>query len=160
VIIEGILDAGRYGEMLRTLTEEHLGTTVHYYFDIPFDETVARHANRHWAHEVPTETMRSWYRPGDLLPGLDQRVIDEGSTLDETVTRILSDLGVQAAASPPGEPEKPGHESARRRPCATAVAHDQAKRPGDVTTPNARSVANRTPPTPTELTFTHPRRPG
>jgi hypothetical protein len=28
---------------------------------------------------------------------------------DETVTRILSDLGIQAAASPPGEPEKPGH---------------------------------------------------
>ena len=34
------------GEMLRGLTDDHLGTTRHYYFDIPFDETVERHAGR------------------------------------------------------------------------------------------------------------------
>jgi predicted kinase len=93
VIVEGILDAGRYGEMLGALTADHLGVTRHYYFDIPFDETVVRHANRDWAHDVTAEMMREWYRERDLLADVDQQVIEQSSSLEQTVERILSDLG-------------------------------------------------------------------
>lgn len=61
VIVEGILSADRYGDMLRGLTADHRGTTVHYYFDIPFEETLARHATRSWAANVAPESMREWY---------------------------------------------------------------------------------------------------
>jgi predicted ABC-type ATPase len=93
VILEGILDAGRYGDMLRTLTADHQGLTLHYYYDIPFEETVVRHANRDWAHNVTADMMRDWYRAHDVLDGVDQVVIGPGSALEETIARILGDLG-------------------------------------------------------------------
>lgn len=96
VIVEGILDAGRYGEMLRSLTGDHLGISRQYYFDIPFEETVLRHAERDWAHEVTADMMREWYRERDLLGDVEEQVIGPGSTLVETVERILADLDCSA----------------------------------------------------------------
>jgi len=92
VVLEGILDAGRYGDMLRRLTTDHRGTTLHYYFDIPFTETVARHATRD-LHEVSPDMMQDWYRDHDVLAGIEQTVIGPDSSLDKTVTQILTDLG-------------------------------------------------------------------
>lgn len=93
VIVEGILDAGRYGEMLRQLSADHRGRTWHYYFDIPFEETFRRHLNRDWAHNVTADMMREWYRERDLLDGIDQVVIGTDSSLEQTIARILTDLG-------------------------------------------------------------------
>ena len=92
VVLEGILDAGRYGDMLRRLTTDHRGTTLHYYFDIPFAETVARHVTRD-LHEVSPDMMQDWYRDHDVLAGIEQTVIGPDSSLDKTVTQILTDLG-------------------------------------------------------------------
>jgi shikimate kinase len=92
VILDGILDAGRYGQMLQELTTDHLGTTRHYYFDIPFEQTVRRHATRPTAKEFTPEQMREWYRERDLLPSIEQQIIKESSGLDETVERILTEL--------------------------------------------------------------------
>lgn len=94
VVLEGILDAARYGDMLRRLTSDHRGTTLHYYFDIPFHETVVRHATREQRHEFGPDVMQDWYRERDVLDGVEQTVIGPDSTLDETVTRILTELGV------------------------------------------------------------------
>ncbi|MFF0264852.1 AAA family ATPase [Kribbella sp. NPDC004536] len=93
VILEGILDAQRYGDMLRRLTAEHRGTTLHYYFDIPFAETVVRHESRELRNSFGPEAMQEWYRAGDLLHGVEQTVIGLDSALGETVGRIMCDLG-------------------------------------------------------------------
>jgi predicted kinase len=93
VIVEGIMDAGRYGEMLRKLTADHLGLTRHYYFDIPFEETLVRHATRELAAVVGADAMRSWYQARDLMAGVDEEIIDQASTLAQTVARILADIG-------------------------------------------------------------------
>jgi hypothetical protein len=92
VVLEGIMDAGRYGDMLRKLTADHRGTTLHYYFDIPFDETVLRHGTRDLPN-VDAAMMRDWYRERDLLPGVEQTVIGPDSALEKTVARVLTDLG-------------------------------------------------------------------
>ena len=93
VVLEGILDAARYGDMLRQLTSDHRGTTLHYYFDIPFAETVVRHWTRPNCDEFGPDAMQDWYREHDVLDGIDQAVIGPDSALDETVARILTDLG-------------------------------------------------------------------
>ncbi|WP_405069150.1 kinase [Kribbella sp. NBC_01510] len=93
VILEGIMDAGRYGDMLRKLTVDHQGLTRHYYFDLPFEETVLRHVTRPLAHTVSVDLMRSWYQAHDVLDGVGEVVIGVESTLEETIARILSDLG-------------------------------------------------------------------
>ncbi|MGW6199243.1 kinase [Kribbella sp. NPDC055110] len=92
VVLEGIMDAARYGDMLRRLTSDHRGTTLHYYFDIPFEETVVRHGTRD-LRGVSPDMMQDWYREHDVLDGIDQTVIGPDSALDETVAKILTDLG-------------------------------------------------------------------
>ncbi|MER5866627.1 AAA family ATPase [Kitasatospora sp. NPDC002040] len=102
-IVEGILDADRYGAMLADLVASHRGRSYLYYLDVGFEETVRRHATRPLSAEVSAEQMAGWYRPLDLLPGGVEHVISEDSTLDDTVTRILTDT----ALTPPGWTPRP-----------------------------------------------------
>ncbi|MFD8699394.1 P-loop NTPase family protein [Kitasatospora purpeofusca] len=102
-VVEGILDAGQYGGMLTDLVAGHRGRSFLYYLDVGFAETVRRHATRPLSAEVSAEQMADWYRPLDLLPGGLEHVIGEDSTLDDTVTRILTDT----ALTPPGWTPRP-----------------------------------------------------
>jgi predicted kinase len=91
VVLDGILYADRYEEMLAGLQRDHLGRSCFYYLDIPLDETLRRHATRPLAAEVGEAQLRDWYRPRDLLTSVRERVIPEASTLQQTVDRILAD---------------------------------------------------------------------
>jgi hypothetical protein len=92
VILEGILYSPTYGEMVRRLIADHAGVTGVYYFQLPFDETVRRHATRPLSEVVTPEQMRDWYQPCDLLGVPGEQVIDSSSSLDGTVNRIITDL--------------------------------------------------------------------
>lgn len=94
VVVEGILTAAHYGDMLARLRADHRGPTHGYYLDVPFEETVARHATRPIAHDVDESQLRDWYRPRDLLPGGSETVIGADSTLSGTVDRIMLDTGL------------------------------------------------------------------
>ncbi|MEU7561858.1 AAA family ATPase [Streptomyces eurythermus] len=94
VVVEGILSADRYGDMLTRLRADHRGPTHNYYLDVPFDETLARHATKPLADEVDERQLRDWYRPLDLLPGGIETVIGADSTLRETIDRIMLDTGL------------------------------------------------------------------
>ncbi|WP_432076828.1 kinase [Streptomyces wuyuanensis] len=94
VVVEGILYADHYGEMLAQLRADHRGPTHGYYLDVPFIETLARHAGKPIAKDVGEEALREWYRECDLLPGGVETVIGADSTMSETVDRIMSDTGL------------------------------------------------------------------
>ncbi|MEU2739396.1 AAA family ATPase [Streptomyces sp. NPDC007095] len=94
VVMEGILYADRYGDMLAQLRADHRGPTHGYYLDVPFEETVARHATKPIADDVSEAQLRDWYRSCDLLPGGVETVIGADSTLDTTVDRIMLDTGL------------------------------------------------------------------
>jgi predicted kinase len=89
VIVEGILDSVHYGAMLRALRDDHAGQSHLYYLDVPFEETLRRHATRPQAAEFTAEQMRGWYRPLDLLPDGCEQIIGPDSTLADTVRLIL-----------------------------------------------------------------------
>ena len=77
------------------------------YLDVPFEETIRRHATKPQASEYGRAEMSAWYRGSDLLPGGIDDVIPATSTLDATVGRILRDIrlpapGAVAPAPPPG----------------------------------------------------------
>ncbi|GHE08304.1 kinase [Streptomyces alanosinicus] len=99
VVVEGILYADRYGDMLTGLRADHRGPTHGYYLDVPFGETLARHATKPIAGEVGEAELRDWYRGRDLLPGGVETVIGADSSLAETVARIMRDTGL--AGLPP-----------------------------------------------------------
>ncbi|MEV5279766.1 AAA family ATPase [Streptomyces sp. NPDC006692] len=97
VVVEGILYADRYGEMLETLAGDHRGVSRHYYLDVPVAETLVRHASKqeagHLAH-VTERDLRDWYRERDLLPGEVETVIPADSSLNETVDHVMRDTGL------------------------------------------------------------------
>lgn len=94
VVLEGILYADRYGQMLQHLRADHRGRTHCYYLDVPFQETLARHATKPIATKVGEPELRSWYRPLDLLPGGIETVVGADSALADTVDRIMRDTGL------------------------------------------------------------------
>ncbi|MDH6521381.1 putative ABC-type ATPase [Streptomyces sp. SAI-135] len=99
VVVEGILSADRYGEMLARLRADHRGPTHGYYLHVPFEQTLARHATKPIAHEVSEPQLRDWYRELDLLPGGVETVVGADSTLTETVGRVMAETGL-AGLSP------------------------------------------------------------
>jgi predicted kinase len=92
VILEGILHRPTYGEMLHRLIADHAGVTGVYYFQLPFEETLRRHATRDLAKDVTPERMRDWYQPSDILGVEGEQLIAPSSTLDQTTTRIITAL--------------------------------------------------------------------
>jgi len=97
VVVEGILDASRYGPMLAELSAAHCGPSHFYYLDVSLDETIRRHATRPQAAEFGPADMRDWYLRLDLLPCARERVIGEASTLRQTVDLILAETGLLEA---------------------------------------------------------------
>lgn len=96
-VLEGILYVAHYGDMLAGLLADYGGRAHCYYLDVPFEETLSRHATKPIADTVGKDELRSWYRPLDLLPGGVETVIPASSTLDATVGQVMNALGVRGA---------------------------------------------------------------
>jgi predicted kinase len=62
VVLEGILARSRYGAILMDLCRAHRGRTAAFYLDIPWEETLRRHASRPQAAEFGEAEMREWLR--------------------------------------------------------------------------------------------------
>ena len=107
VVLDGILAASRYEQMLSGLKRHHGGPSHFYYLDVTLDETLRRHETRPMRTEVSAADLRSWYKPRDLLATIAERVIQQTSTLEQTVAAILADTQLLSAdilrAAPPGE---------------------------------------------------------
>ncbi len=102
VVLDGILDAGHYEPMLAGLGRDHRGRSWFYYLDVSLEETLRRHGTRPQAAEFGPDDMRRWYRAGDLLASVRECVIEETSTLQQTVGRILADTGRDLSSAFPG----------------------------------------------------------
>ncbi|MEV0323229.1 AAA family ATPase [Streptomyces sp. NPDC050658] len=114
VVVEGILPADRYGDMLAGLVNDHRGVTRCYYLDIPYAETLARHASKGDAEYLAQDTereLRDWYRERDVLPDGIETMIGSASTLTETIDLIMRETGLAALAATPAS-ASPTTESA------------------------------------------------
>jgi predicted kinase len=94
VILDGILDSRRYAGMLEALGRDHRGASFWYYLDVPFEETMRRHATRPQAAEFGRAEMQRWYREHDLLPGGIEQIIPASNSLDDTVRQVMCDAGL------------------------------------------------------------------
>ena len=116
-VLDGILNADRYEQMLAGLQRDHLGQSYFYYLDVTMDETLRRHALRPQVSEFGPDDMRRWYRSRDLLRSVEERVIPETSSLQQTVDLILEDTHLPGTAA-----RDPGDERRRSTPGPGAVA--------------------------------------
>lgn len=92
-IVEGILTDAHYGIMLRALVDDHPGTTVCAYLDIPFDETVRRHATRSQASQFTADDMATWWASSGPLGVDGELVIDHQHTAVGVVELLSRTLG-------------------------------------------------------------------
>lgn len=102
VVLEGILYADRYGDMLAGLLGDHRGVSRCYYLDIPIEETLTRHASkadRDDLTRVSERELRAWYHERDVLPGGVETVVGTDSALNDTVERIMRDTGLAGLPS-------------------------------------------------------------
>lgn len=88
VILEGILDQGRYGAMFEELLRIHPKNNYFYYFNVTFEETLKRHQLKPNREEFGENEMRAWYKELDLLGLKNEEIISEQSTFEETVRQL------------------------------------------------------------------------
>ena len=105
-VVEGIFNASHYGPMLTALIRDHAGRAFAYFLDVPFPETLRRHATKTGTLEYGEAEMRQWYRGLDLLPGGIEYVIPAESSLEETVSSIMADAGLGACPSSGGSADR------------------------------------------------------
>ena len=92
VIIEGILDSELYRPLFETIAREF--DSVHaYYYDLPFEETLLRHATKPNRADFGKEDMRRWWKEKDFIRIIPEKTLDAGMSIDEVVEMILNDLG-------------------------------------------------------------------
>jgi 8-oxo-dGTP pyrophosphatase MutT (NUDIX family) len=101
-IVEGIFNADHYGAMLTALISDHPGRAFAYFLDVPFPETLRRHATKTGLLKYGEAEMRQWYRGLDLLPGGVEQVIPAESSLEDTVGKMMADTGLGARPQPGG----------------------------------------------------------
>lgn len=92
-LVEGILYEEIYGDILRGLIRDHRGITRCYRYDVPFAETVRRHASKASALDFGETEMAAWWRDADQLTGVDETVLGPESTVHDSLHRVLSDCG-------------------------------------------------------------------
>ena len=93
VVLEGILASDHYGPMLTALVADHAGTTACAYLDVPFDETIRRHATRPQAADFTPEQMADWFTLDDRLCVEEELVVGQESSAEKTVEKLLAALG-------------------------------------------------------------------
>lgn len=105
VVLEGILSSARYGETLERLRSIPGIESWFYTFDLPFEETVVRHATRDTAGSFGEDELRRWWVGSDPLRGPDGRLLEHAigpeSSAAETVERIVADARLSPGELPP-----------------------------------------------------------
>jgi hypothetical protein len=93
VVVEGILHPDRYGDMLKRLVQEHNGRSLAYFWDVPFEETLRRHATKSKAAEFGELEMRAWWYGQAYIDGPSEATFGVEKTQDDVVGRVSTDCG-------------------------------------------------------------------
>lgn len=88
VILEGIFDRDRYQEMFQSILAEHPVQNFFFYFDISFEETLKRHQTKPNCHEFGEKEMRAWYKEKNFLNFIQENILSEEYSFEETVEYI------------------------------------------------------------------------
>jgi len=92
VIVEGILNKNRYGEMLKNLIQFYNQKAYTYYFDLSFEETVVRHNSRSKKFEFGEDSLRDWWNPNEYLGVDGETKLTNEMSKSDVFELILSQL--------------------------------------------------------------------
>ena len=91
-ILEGIFYREIYEDLFASIADLY-GDNIHaYYFDLSFEETLQRHAQKPIATEIAPATLRDWWREKDYLHHITEKMLDSKMSKDDIVKLILNDI--------------------------------------------------------------------
>lgn len=88
VILEGILYAKRYKEMILRLMNLASESRI-YYIDVSLEETLKRHETKPDSKDFGEKQMRAWYNDKNYLDVPEEQTIPESNSFAKTVELIL-----------------------------------------------------------------------
>jgi adenylate kinase family enzyme len=92
VIVEGILNKSRYGEMLKDLIKFYNQEAYTYYYDLTFEETVIRHNSRTKKMEFGEDSLRAWWNSNDYLEVQGETLFTNDMSQNDVLKQILNQL--------------------------------------------------------------------
>lgn len=95
VILEGILNKKKYGDMLRGLIEYEGIETYAYYFDLSFKETVRRHLMKKET-DFDEEKLAEWFVANDFLGLNHEKVITSEMSEEDIILKIQNDIKINS----------------------------------------------------------------
>ena len=92
VVLEGILYSDIYKPLFEAAASIFKENIYAYYYDIPFKETLKRHATKSNKFSFGENEMRRWWRDKDYIGCIDEISITSNYSLDEAVDKIYMDI--------------------------------------------------------------------
>lgn len=94
-ILEGILPSEAYGRLFEAAIEEFGKNIFAYYYDLPFEETLRRHATKPNRDEFGEADMRRWWVEKDYLHNIQETVFGQELSQDDALTRVCRDIAAE-----------------------------------------------------------------
>ncbi len=89
-ILEGILDSEVYESLFETAVKEYGADIFAFYYDLPFDETLRRHATKPNRAEFDEQDMRRWWKEKDYTNVISEKTITRDMSISDTVDMIYN----------------------------------------------------------------------
>lgn len=91
-IMEGVLPADAYNRLFETAVEEYGQNIFAYYYDLPFEETMARHSTKPNRNDFGEADMRRWWKEKDFLPMISEEILYKDLNLEDAVSMIYNQV--------------------------------------------------------------------
>ena len=89
-ILEGILDSEVYESLFETAVKEYDADIFAFYYDLPFEETLRRHATKPNRAEFGEQDMRRWWKEKDYTNVIPEKTIARDMSITDTVDMIYN----------------------------------------------------------------------
>ncbi len=93
-ILEGILNAKWYRPLFETAVALFGDHIYAYYYDLPFEETLKRHATKSNHLDFGEKEMRRWWNEKDYIGFIPETAIFKDTSLEDAVDMILNAISI------------------------------------------------------------------
>ncbi|MDE7132957.1 MAG: zeta toxin family protein [Lachnospiraceae bacterium] len=89
-ILEGILPVEVYMPLFELAVQEYGQDIFAFYYDLPFEETLRRHATKPNREDFGEQDMRRWWKEKDFINIIPEKIITENLSISDTADLIYN----------------------------------------------------------------------
>lgn len=89
-ILEGILPVEVYMPLFERAVREYGKDIFAFYYDLPFEETLQRHATKPNRADFGEQDMRRWWKEKDFINIIPEKIITKNLSVSDTIDMIYN----------------------------------------------------------------------